>query len=160
MIQKTQKQREVFNVFHIWAKNYVKYDVHDVKSVHIFLLGKVGTGKPNLVKVIYSAVFKILPYHCKNPEKLRVHLQEVTGITAVNIGGSTIYSCFEIKSGTTLLGLKEKFKAEEKFLIINELSMVSSDLWEDIDSRLGELFMMISEKVFADLSVMTVAGIF
>ena len=32
-----------------------------------------------------------------------------------------------------------------KFLIINELSMVSSDLWIVIDSRFGKIFMMISE---------------
>ena len=37
--------------------------------------------------------------------------------------------------------------------------MVSSDLWTDIDSRLGELFMMIPEKAFAGLSVMTVADL-
>ena len=31
--------------------------------------------------------------------------------------------------------------------------MVSSDLNTDIDSRLGEIFMMIPEKAFASLSV-------
>ena len=43
-----------------------------------------------------------------------------------------------------------------KFLIIDELSMVSSDLWIDINSRLEEIFIMIPEKAFAGLSVMTV----
>ena len=37
--------------------------------------------------------------------------------------------------------------------------MVSSDLWTDIDSRLGETFMMISENAFAGLSVMTIANL-
>ena len=37
--------------------------------------------------------------------------------------------------------------------------MVSNNLWTDIDSRLGEIFMMIPEKVFAGLSVMTVADL-
>ena len=37
------------------------------------------------------------------------------------------------------------------------LFMVSSDLWSDIDSKLGETFMMIPEKVFAALSVLIVA---
>ena len=46
-----------------------------------------------------------------------------------------------------------------KLLIIDELSMVSNNLWTDIDSRLGEIFMMIPEKVFAGLSVMTVADL-
>ena len=44
-----------------------------------------------------------------------------------------------------------------KFLINDELSMVSSNLGTDIDSRLGEIFMMIPEKFFSSLTVMTVA---
>ena len=43
-----------------------------------------------------------------------------------------------------------------KLLIIGELSVVSSDLGTDINSRLGEIFMMIPENAFAGLSVMTV----
>ena len=37
--------------------------------------------------------------------------------------------------------------------------MVSSDLWTDIDSRLREIFMMIPEKPFSALSVMTAADL-
>ena len=44
-----------------------------------------------------------------------------------------------------------------KFLINDELSMVSSNLGTDIDSRLGEIFMMIPEKLSSSLTVMTVA---
>ena len=40
-------------------------------------------------------------------------------------------------------------------MIIDELSMVSSDSGTDIDSRLGEIF-MFPEKTFAGLSVLTV----
>ena len=63
-----------------------------------------------------------------------------------------------------LLGLNDKSKAplrnrlpELKFLIIDELSMVSSDLWTNIDSRLREIFMAIPGKTFPGLSVMAVA---
>ena len=105
------KQREVFNVVHTWAKNYVKYDGHDVDPVHIFPSVSGGTGKSHLVKVIYSAITKTLPYHCKDPEKPRVFLLGPTGISAVNIGGTTIDSGLEIKPGTKLLLLKDKSKA-------------------------------------------------
>ena len=37
--------------------------------------------------------------------------------------------------------------------------MVSSDLWIDIDSRLGEIFRMIIEVAFAGISIMTVANL-
>ena len=36
-----------------------------------------------------------------------------------------------------------------KLLIIDKLSMVSSDSWTDIDSGLGEIFMMNPEKELA-----------
>ena len=44
-------------------------------------------------------------------------------------------------------------------MIIHELSIVSGGLWTDNDSRLGEIFMMVPEKVFAGLSVVTVADL-
>ena len=37
--------------------------------------------------------------------------------------------------------------------------MVSSDLWTDVDSKFGEIFMMTPEKAFAGLSVMTVSDL-
>ena len=44
-------------------------------------------------------------------------------------------------------------------MIIHELSIVSGGLWTDNDSRLGEIFMMVPEKVFAGLSIVTVADL-
>ena len=80
------KQREVFNVVHTWAKNYLKNDVHDVEPVHIFLSGSGGTGKYQLAKVIQSAISKALFYHFKDLEKPRVILLEPTGISLINTG--------------------------------------------------------------------------
>ena len=37
--------------------------------------------------------------------------------------------------------------------------MASRDLWIEIDSSLGEIFMMIPEKAFSDFSVMTVTDL-
>ena len=45
------------------------------------------------------------------------------------------------------------------FLIIDELSMISRDLWAGTNSRLSKIFMMISEKAFVGLSVMTVVNL-
>ena len=47
------KQREVFNVTHIWAKDYIKYGIN-VKPVHIFLSGIAYIDKSHLVKVIHK----------------------------------------------------------------------------------------------------------
>ena len=79
-------------------------------------------------------------YHCKDPKKLRSLLLGPTGISPVNIGGTTIHSGLWIKPETKLPGLNDKSKAalrnrlpEVKLLIIDELSMVSSDLCSDND---------------------------
>ena len=104
--------------------------------------------------------------HCfiivKTQRNLKIFLLGPTGISAVNIGATTIHSGLGIKPGIKLLGLNDKSKSalrnklsEVKFLIIDKLFMVSSDLWNDINSRLEEIFMMVPEKAFTGLSVMT-----
>ena len=77
---------------------------------------------------------------------------------------TTIYSGLGIRPGRKMLDLNDKFEvalrnrvSEVTFLITDELSMVSSDLCTDVHSRLGEMFMMIPEKEFGCLSVMTAA---
>ena len=87
---------------HTWAKDYVKYDEHDVKPVHIFLSWSGGTGKSHLMKVIYNAISKTLLYHCKVPEKPRFLLLGPTGIPVVNIGQGLIQTVFNI--GIPILG--------------------------------------------------------
>ena len=156
------KQREVCNVVHTWTKSFAKCDGHDVEPMHIFLSDSGGTDKSNLVRVIS----KTLLYYCKDSEKPRVLLLGPTGISAVSIGGTTIRSGLAIKPRTKLIGFNSKSKSilrnrvsEVKLLIIDELLMVSSNLWTGIDSRLGEIFMMIPEKAFSGLSVMAVADL-
>ena len=148
------------------AKDCVKHNRHNVEPIYIFLSGSGGTGKSHLVRVIYSTISKTLLYHCKSPEKPKVLWLGPTGISAANIGGTAFHSGLGIKSGTKLLRLNDKSKgtlrnrlSEVRFFIIDKLSMISSDLWEDIDSRLGEIFMKIPEKAFAGISVITVGDL-
>ena len=71
------KQREVFNVVHTWAKNFVKYDGHE--PVQIILSGSGRTGKSHLVKVIYNAIRKhcfIIVRTLRNQEFFYLDLQE------------------------------------------------------------------------------------
>ena len=64
---------------HTWAKDYVIYDAHNAEPIHVFLSGSGGTGKSQLVKVIYNPYQK----HCfisvktqKNQEFFCLGLQE------------------------------------------------------------------------------------
>ena len=91
---------------------------------------------------------KELLYHSKEPDKPRVLLLGSTCIFAVDIGGTTIHSGLGIKPGAKFLDLRDKMKAslrnelsEVKMVIIDEFSMVSSDLFFQINARLPEIFM-------------------
>ena len=83
-------------------------------------------------------------YYCKDSEKPTFFLLGPIVKSLVNINRATIHSGLGIKPGTKLLGLNDKSKvdlrnrlSEVKLLIIDELSMVTSDLWTDNDPRLG-----------------------
>ena len=65
--------------------------------MHIFLSGSRRTGKSHLVKVVNMDISKTLLHQCKDLEKPRVLLLRPTGISAVNIGGTTIYFGLGIK---------------------------------------------------------------
>ena len=89
-----------------------------------------------------------------------------TGISAVNIVGTIIHSGLGIKPGVKLLGLSDKMKAslrnklsEVKMVIIDEFSMVSSDLFFKINTRLLEIFMCSTAVEFAGLTVVLVADL-
>ena len=62
------KQREVFNVVHTCAKDYIKYNGHNIEPIHIFLSSSRGKGKSHLMKVIYHAILKTLLYHCQDAD--------------------------------------------------------------------------------------------
>ena len=76
------------------------------------------------------AISKTLLYHCKDPEKSRVLLVGPTGISTVNIGGTTIYSGLGIKLGTKLLGLNEKSKAVLRNRLL-EAKLLIRDIHDD-----------------------------
>ena len=68
-----------------------------INPVHIFLSGSGGTGKSHSVKTIYEVVSTELLYHSKEPGKPSVLFLGPTGISAVNIGGTTIHFGLDIK---------------------------------------------------------------
>ena len=97
---------------------------------------------------------EILFYLCKDLEKPKVLLLWTTAISAVNIGGTTIHSGIWIKSASKLLGLNNRSKAASrnnllqlKFLIVDELFVVSKDLWTNSDSSLREVFMILKKNI-------------
>ena len=99
----------MFNDVHNWAKLYARYNFN-INLTHTFLSGSGTAGKFHLVKTIYNVVSKSLLFHYKEPEKLCILLLELTGISAVNIAGTTIHSTLGIKPGAKLIGLSDERK--------------------------------------------------
>jgi ATP-dependent exoDNAse (exonuclease V) alpha subunit len=105
------------------------YDYLRHGAGHLFVTGRAGTGKSTLLRAIRDMV----------PAEMVVVAP--TGLAAVNVGGQTIHSFFGFpprlirpddirrsRNGRVMRGLK--------FLVIDEVSMVRSDLMWAIDQSL------------------------
>jgi ATP-dependent DNA helicase PIF1 len=115
-IKLNREQQEVLNVMKSGAS--------------MFLTGNAGTGKSTVVREL-----------CHNAKDLAVVAP--TGVAALNIGGQTIHSFFRLGFGiqdpSELKGIKGqqvKVIAAAKTILIDEISMVRSDLLQAIDARL------------------------
>ena len=102
---------------------------------NVFLTGKAGTGKSTVVDE-----FRIICKHgC-------VFLAP-TGIAAINIKGSTIHSFFQLKPGLLTPDSIEPIGSRKRIdmirsvrtIVIDEISMVRSDLFVAMDMRLQEI---------------------
>ena len=101
----------------------------------VFLTGKAGTGKTTFLREVVESSSK------------RVVVVAPTGIAAINAGGVTIHSFFQLPLHPYIPGVKIESKfafSKEKrsiiktidVLVIDEISMVRSDLLDAVDSVL------------------------
>lgn len=104
-------------------------------SVNLFLTGKAGTGKTTFLKTL----------HTSSPKRMAIVAP--TGVAAINAGGVTIHSFFQLPFSPYIPDTK--FKADytmrkEKIniirtldmLVIDEISMVRADLLDAVDASL------------------------
>jgi hypothetical protein len=102
------------------------------KQKFIFLSGSAGTGKTTFVQEIKT----------KYPKSVIV---APTGIAALNSGGKTIHSLFQIGFGPlpSLYRIKSKYSKNLlkniNLLLIDEISMVRADLLDTISERLRKI---------------------
>ena len=125
-------------------KNLSSKTIKNIKSFHIFLTGGAGVGKPHLIKTIYMSISNVLIYKGGHPEKPRILLLAPTGVAAINIDGTAIHTALGITVGSKLYpfndrqrGILQNKLAEVKFIIIDEISMVSSVLFYQVHQRLN-----------------------
>ncbi|MFA6141914.1 MAG: AAA family ATPase [Candidatus Omnitrophota bacterium] len=105
------------------------FDIMEHTRECLFITGKAGTGKSTLLK-----------YFKANTGK-KIIVLAPTGVAAINIGGQTIHSFFrlppKIIQKDTIKRLKDRSLIENlDMVIIDEVSMVRSDLMDGIDHAL------------------------
>lgn len=115
------------------------FDFIHYTNRNIFLTGKAGTGKTTFLHTLKDTLFK------------RMIVVAPTGVAAINAGGVTIHSFFQMPFGPILPGRLEtsENKFVQKFnkkkiniirsldlLVIDEISMVRADLLDGIDNVL------------------------
>ena len=109
------------------------WDFVENTGVSIFLTGKAGTGKTTFLREVKQ----------RSPKRMVVVAP--TGVAAINAGGQTIHSFFQLPLSPYVPEARYKerfdFSKEKKkllrtldLLVIDEISMVRSDLLDAIDS--------------------------
>lgn len=114
------------------AQDFVQYT-----DRHVFLTGKAGTGKTTFL------------HNLRRISPKRMVVVAPTGVAAINAGGVTIHSMFQLPFGPILPGLAQSQQQQRRFskdkidilksmdlLVIDEISMVRADLLDGVDSVL------------------------
>lgn len=113
----------ILNEVQISAFNAIEHT-----NSNILILGQAGTGKSTFVNYLKSASKKRIVCACP------------TAVSALNIGGQTIHSLFQIQPRDFIMPELLKLKAKPRnilnatdVLIVDEISMVAPDLLDAID---------------------------
>lgn len=115
------------------SEQLAMFDFLENEHDHIFVTGRAGTGKSTLLN------------HFVNNTKKNVAVVAPTGVAAYNVGGQTIHSFFGIPPHG-VLGIQPIHKhlygrvrdalRSLDILVIDEISMVSADLMDAMDTML------------------------
>jgi len=127
---------------------------------NIFLTGKAGTGKTTFLQKLKKESLK------------RIVVVAPTGVAAINAGGVTIHSFFQLPFGPILPDENQEIKRDFKYkfnkkkidiirsmdlLVIDEISMVRADLLDGIDNVLRKY--KNKNKVFGGTQVLMIGDI-
>ena len=108
--------------------------------------GGAGTGKSHVINLLSQWIEKILRSPGDNLNHPYVVKCAFSGTAASNIGGQTLHSAFNLGFGNTFNSLNDKVRDVKRnilcnlrILIIDEYSMVKSDMLYQLDLRLKEI---------------------
>jgi hypothetical protein len=145
------KQRQLFQVVLDWSISLLISPNTIQTPFNYFVTGGAGTGKSHLIRALHQMVIRTLRREGDDPTALKVLLMAPTGTAAHNIDGLTIHSALQLQLGQSAktsyhrLGDEKRNTLRCKYsqlhlIIIDEISMVGSDLLLQIHRRLQEIF--------------------
>ena len=133
----TDEQRQVVEIALQSSRDDNDDDDTTSPTNNVFISGAAGTGKSHVSKYIIQTLQQV-------GSTRKVAATAPTGVAAINVGGSTLHSFFGIGLGTgSMSSLIKKVAKNEgamkriddtDVLVIDEVSMVSSDLLETLDT--------------------------
>ncbi len=125
---------------------------------HLFLTGRAGTGKTTFLRKLKR----------ENPKRLVVTAP--TGVAAINAGGVTLHSFFQLPFGPFVPGGEEtrlRYRVSRQkidiiksldLLIIDEISMVRADLLDGVDQVLRHY--RRSDRPFGGIQLLMIGDLF
>ena len=155
-------QREVVNVGIRYAKDIVKgrRNANSLPTPPIYMVhGGAGAGKSAVIEVLAPWMQKILQQEGNDIECPCVLKTAFTGCAASNIEGQTLHGSFGFSFDNKHYSLNDKSRDQKRammkclrIVIVDEISMVKSDLLYQLDLRLQEITEKIG-KPFGGLAV-------
>ena len=142
-------QKEVVNIAVSYARDIVKarkqLNQHPEPPL-LMVHGGAGAGKSTVINVVAMWVQKILQRSGDSPDQPCVLKTAFTGCAASNIEGLTLHGAFGFSFSNKHFSLSDKVRDQRratlknlKLVIIDEISMVKSDMLYMLDLRLQEI---------------------
>ena len=123
-----------------------KGKVPNPSAPFLMVHGGAGSGKSTLIYTISQYVQHLLRRDGDDPDCPYLLLSTFTGAAASNIKGQTLHTLLSFNFGAGYMSLSDKARDEKrnlyknlKVLIIDEVSLVDSDMFYKIDLRLREI---------------------
>ena len=147
-LNKKQKQIVMYN--RCWCKKTIQAWNKNIELYGIFLSGPGGVGKSHVIKLIQHDMRRLLPL-CKQlrPPDVTTLVTAPTGVAAFNVDGMMIHSALLLRvtgkqsNGAPLtfdkLNTLRSRLENLTLLMIDEISMVGTDMLLNIHRRLNEI---------------------
>ena len=165
------KQRQVVMFHREWCKSAITAlrSGRPVKPYRVFLSGPGGVGKSHVISLIRNDTVKLLRLSGQlEPDDVIVLLTAPTGGAAFNILGMTLHSALLFSTAKfsnqplthdKLNTLRSKL-SNLHLLIIDEVSMVGSNMLLEIHKRLQQLKGSNDDTTFGNVSILAVGDLF